>query len=82
MPLFIAMFGGNTELAWRTVCVVPAAVAFVTGLVVYNDAPKGNYDELRLHGQFPNPQVTAWGSLKAGTWNRNSWMCVRPVWPA
>lgn len=39
-----------TENAWRTVCIVPAAMAFATGIIVYfisDDAPKGNYRDLK-----------------------------------
>lgn len=32
-PTFVAIFDGDTEKAWRTVCVVPAVVAFTTGIV-------------------------------------------------
>jgi NNP family nitrate/nitrite transporter-like MFS transporter len=82
MPIFIAMCNGNTELAWRTVSVVPAVLAIVTGLIICNisdDAPKGDYDELRKYGQFPNPQLTAWGSWKKGSLNHNTWMYVSPL---
>jgi NNP family nitrate/nitrite transporter-like MFS transporter len=77
MPIFIAIFDGNTEIAWRTVCVVPALTAFVTGVVIYrisDDAPKGNYVELRKYGQFPNSRVTVWSSWKKGSLNHNSWI--------
>jgi NNP family nitrate/nitrite transporter-like MFS transporter len=39
-----------SELAWRTVCIVPASLAVVTGIVIYkisDDAPKGNCRDLR-----------------------------------
>jgi NNP family nitrate/nitrite transporter-like MFS transporter len=77
MPIFVALCGGDTTLAWRTVSVVPAAAAFVTGVVIYrisDDAPKGNYPELRRNGQFPNPGVTFWSSWKRGSLNVNSWI--------
>jgi NNP family nitrate/nitrite transporter-like MFS transporter len=77
MPIFIAICGGSTELAWRTVSIVPAAVALVTGVVIYrisDDAPKGNYPELRRHGRFPNPGVTVWSSWRRGSLNANSWI--------
>jgi MFS transporter, NNP family, nitrate/nitrite transporter len=77
MPIFTAIFGGNTELAWRTVCIVPAITAFVTGIVVYrisDDSPKGDYSELRKHGQFPDPNITTWSSWRSGSLNWNTWI--------
>jgi MFS transporter, NNP family, nitrate/nitrite transporter len=77
MPIFTAIFGGSTELAWRTVCIVPAITAFVTGIVVYrisDDAPKGDYSELRRHGQFPDPNITTWSSWRSGSLNWNTWI--------
>jgi NNP family nitrate/nitrite transporter-like MFS transporter len=52
-------------------------VALVTGIAflwISDDAPKGNYSELKERGQFPNPGVTVWSSWKRGSWNRNSWI--------
>lgn len=73
-PLFRVMYGGDSELAWRTVCIVPAVVAFVTGVVVYrisDDSPKGNYHELKAHGVFPKVSVVS--SFSAACLNWNSW---------
>lgn len=42
-----------SEKAWRTVCIVPAVVAFSTGAFVImtsDDCPQGNYKELKKHG--------------------------------
>jgi MFS transporter, NNP family, nitrate/nitrite transporter len=33
-PLFRSIFDGDSERAWRTVCIVPASVSFITGLVM------------------------------------------------
>lgn len=33
-PIFTSIYDGDTEMAWRTVCVVPAIVTFATGVVV------------------------------------------------
>jgi len=63
------------ELAWRTVCIIPAAVAFVTGVVVLfisDDAPKGNYKDLRKHGTIDNASFRA--SMRRGARNFNSWL--------
>jgi MFS transporter, NNP family, nitrate/nitrite transporter len=57
------------------VCIVPATVAFCTGIFIYlysDDSPKGQYHELKQHGVFPD--VTVWSSLKSGTLNSNTWM--------
>jgi NNP family nitrate/nitrite transporter-like MFS transporter len=73
--LFKIFFAGNSEKAWRTVCVVPAAVAFVTGIVIYfisDDAPKGNFSELKKQGNMP--EVSAGASFRSGAVNLNSWV--------
>ncbi|GKY95231.1 hypothetical protein MPSEU_000485900 [Mayamaea pseudoterrestris] len=75
-PLFKnVFFDGDAEMAWRTVCVVPAAVATITGVVVYfisEDCPKGNYNELTKHGS--RPEVSATASFRSGAINMNSWL--------
>merc|ERR1712151_1491142 len=61
--------------AWRSVCVVPAVVAFSTGLVVYccsDDAPKGNYSEMKKNGTMP--EVSAAASFRDGALNINTWL--------
>ena len=40
----------SAELAWRSVCIVPAAVGLITGIVILkisDDAPKGNYGKMK-----------------------------------
>jgi NNP family nitrate/nitrite transporter-like MFS transporter len=52
-PAFKSMYGGDASMAWRTVCIVPAIIAFVSGVAVYlysDDSPKGNYSELKKRG--------------------------------
>ena len=74
-PLFKVFYGGDAEKAWRTVCVVPAAVAFLTGLIVYriaDDAPKGQFHEMKKHGTML--EVSAAGSFWAGSRNINTWV--------
>jgi NNP family nitrate/nitrite transporter-like MFS transporter len=74
-PLFKLFYDGNAEKAWRTVCVVPAVVAFVTGIVVYfisDDAPKGNYSDLKKHGTMA--EVSAAASFRSGACNLNTWI--------
>lgn len=75
IPIFNAIFAGNTTMTWKTVSVVPAIVAFATGIVVYrisDDAPKGNYSELKAHGMFP--KVTVGSSFCRASWNWNTWI--------
>jgi len=63
------------EQAWRSVCVVPAAVGAASGAIVYfiaDDAPKGNYKEMKRHGTMP--EVSAAASFRSGAMNFNSWL--------
>lgn len=72
-PLF-KMFM-SPEMAWRTVCIVPATIGFMTGVVVYfisDDAPKGNYSEMKKNGTMP--QVSAAASFRSGAMNFNTWI--------
>jgi len=81
-PLFKDFFNDGertpekvSEMAWRTVCVVPACVAFLSGLMVYcfsDDAPKGNYKDLRKNGLMP--EVSAAASFRDGALNLNTWI--------
>ena len=72
-PLF--KLGMSSTMAWRTVCIIPACVGFVTGLAVYfisDDAPKGNYDEMKKNGTMP--QVSTAASFRSGALNLNTWI--------
>jgi NNP family nitrate/nitrite transporter-like MFS transporter len=74
-PIFKVICGGDSEMAWRTVCIFPAVIAFATGVIVYkisDDAPKGNYDDLKAHGVFS--KVTTVSSFRQGALNWNSWL--------
>lgn len=74
-PLFKAIFDGDSEKAWRSVCVVPAIVAAGSGIMIYyisDDAPKGNYHELKKHGSMP--EISAAASFRTGAWNFNTWV--------
>jgi MFS transporter, NNP family, nitrate/nitrite transporter len=84
-PLFKLFFEDSanpSERAWRTVCIVPALVAFVTGVVVFfisDDAPKGNYSELKRYGAMP--PVSPARSCYHGTFNLNVWLLfVQYAW--
>jgi NNP family nitrate/nitrite transporter-like MFS transporter len=74
-PLFRMFFDGDASKAWRYVSILPAFVAFCTGIMIYfvsDDAPKGNYTELKKHGQMAN--VSAAASVRQGTFNFNTWI--------
>jgi len=74
-PLFKHFFDGNEDKAWRTVCVVPAIVAFATGVLVIRtseDCPQGNYKDLQKSGQMP--QVSAAASFRGGALDLNTWL--------
>jgi len=74
-PLFKRFFDGNSTKAWRTVSIVPAVVAFGTGVMIYlfsDDAPKGNYSDLKKHGQMAN--ISASTSFRQGVLNFNTWI--------
>ncbi|GAX22636.1 hypothetical protein FisN_17Lh128 [Fistulifera solaris] len=74
-PLFKIFYDGDSEKSWRTVCVVPAVVTFCTGLGMLfftEDAPKGNYGEMKKHGTMP--EVSAAVSFRAGAVNFNTWI--------
>jgi MFS transporter, NNP family, nitrate/nitrite transporter len=61
--------------AWRTVCVVPAVIAFATGLTILfisDDAPTGNFAELKKRGSMP--EVSASASFRVGATNLNTWI--------
>lgn len=82
-PALTSAYGGNTEKAWRTVCVFPAIVAFTWGFIVIkisDDSPQGYYREMKKRGtmdsSFYNYTTTRWYSttLTSGSHNRNTWI--------
>jgi NNP family nitrate/nitrite transporter-like MFS transporter len=74
-PLFTKMMDGDAEKAWRTVCIVPAVVGFITGVVIFfisDDAPKGNYSEMKRNGTMG--KVSGIQSFRAATFDWNTWI--------
>jgi NNP family nitrate/nitrite transporter-like MFS transporter len=72
-PLFKR--GMDANMAWRTVCIVPAFVGICVGLSVLkisDDAPKGNYKEMKKNGTMA--EVSAAASFRAGALNFNTWL--------
>ena len=74
-PTFKVIFDGDAEKAWRTVCVVPAFVAFCTGIWILrysDDTPKGDYSELKKHGV---KKVESYSTLlSAASIDWNTWI--------
>lgn len=66
------------ELAWRIVCVIPAAVALCWGIMVpfiSDDAPMGNYREMRRRGAMDTIFMTT--ALRSGAL-MNTWiLCMQ-----
>ncbi|SNY99047.1 NarK family nitrate/nitrite MFS transporter [Halomonas sp. hl-4] len=72
MPLIFSgmlMLGVNEALGWRLAMVVPGVVLFCTGIAYWlftQDAPNGNFDELRARGELP-PASGEHGALQCFT---------------
>lgn len=74
-PLFKTIWGGDSTMAWRTVTLVPAFVAFCTGIIVMRsseDCPKGYYKDLKKSGEMP--EVSAAASFRGGAVDINTWL--------
>jgi NNP family nitrate/nitrite transporter-like MFS transporter len=68
------VYAGDAEKAWRTICVFPASLALLCGLVVpfiSDDAPCGNYSKMRQMGTMDRILFTT--SLRSGA-KRNTWI--------
>ena len=79
MPLifaFILLFGVNEVFGWRLAMVVPGVVLFLTGIAYYyctQDAPDGNYAELRAKGQLPPAEGSSWTSFRLASKDYRVW---------
>jgi nitrite extrusion protein (nitrite facilitator) len=72
-PLF-KMFM-SADMAWRTVSIVPACMAFSTGFMILrisDDCPRGNFQELKRHGIMNH--VSASASFHEVAMNFNTWL--------
>lgn len=68
------VYGGDSEKAWRTICVIPAAMAAAWGLTVpfiSDDAPMGNYSNMRHSGTMDRTFFTT--ALRSGA-KLNTWI--------
>ena len=72
-PLFKT--GMSSEMAWRTVCIVPACVGFLTGFTILrisDDCPKGNFKDMKANGIMN--EVSASASFRDGAMDFNTWL--------
>jgi len=73
-PAFTNVFNGDSEKSWRFICVIPAVMAFTWGCIVpfiSDDAPMGNYTEMRKIGSMD--QIFFTTSLRSGA-TKNTWI--------
>jgi NNP family nitrate/nitrite transporter-like MFS transporter len=73
-PAFKDYYGGDAESSWRTICIIPAAMAMAWGLLlpfISDDAPMGNYRYMKKNGTMDRVFFTA--SLRSGA-TRNTWI--------
>lgn len=73
-PAFENFFDGDSERSWRTICIIPASMAFCWGLVlpyITDDAPLGNYSVMKKKGSMDRILFTT--SLRSGA-TRNTWI--------
>uniref|UniRef100_A0A7S2YFN6 Major facilitator superfamily (MFS) profile domain-containing protein n=1 Tax=Entomoneis paludosa TaxID=265537 RepID=A0A7S2YFN6_9STRA len=64
----------SSEKAWRVICVIPATVAFAWGCIlpfISDDAPMGNYSEMKKKGAMDRVFMTT--SLRQGA-TINTWI--------
>ncbi|HWP92657.1 MAG TPA: NarK family nitrate/nitrite MFS transporter [Thermodesulfobacteriota bacterium] len=79
MPLIFAAFlslGIDKFLSWRLSMVVPGALLFLTGIGYYfltQDAPNGNYKELREKGELPPANDGQHGSFMLAAKDYRVW---------
>ncbi|HOO82847.1 MAG TPA: MFS transporter, partial [Alphaproteobacteria bacterium] len=72
MPLifsiFVLGFGFSDEFGWRASMFVAGIVCFITGIAYYfftQDAPDGNYKDLRAAGKMPEKKQVTGGYFRA-----------------
>lgn len=73
-PAFRKYYDGDSEASWRTICVIPACVAMAWGIIlpfVSDDAPMGNYKEMKKNGSMDRIFMTT--SLRSGA-SFNTWI--------
>jgi NNP family nitrate/nitrite transporter-like MFS transporter len=79
MPLFFSaflLFGVDKFMSWRLAMIIPGAVLLLTGLAYYRftqDAPDGNYSDLRAQGKMPLRSDKSHGSFLAAAKDYRVW---------
>lgn len=76
-PLFKYVYGGDTDLAWRTTCVIPAVPAIITAILIIrftDDSPKGNYHKMKRLGTMQ--KVSTLKSLQEACKHWNTWILL------
>lgn len=74
-PIFKFFFYGDSEMAWRTVCIIPALASVISGICVFaysDDTPKGRFGELKKHGCLTVSPVKT--SIYSSVTNLNVWV--------
>eukprot|EP00546_Thalassionema_frauenfeldii_P012548 CAMPEP_0178930918 /NCGR_PEP_ID=MMETSP0786-20121207/21588_1 /TAXON_ID=186022 /ORGANISM="Thalassionema frauenfeldii, Strain CCMP 1798" /LENGTH=523 /DNA_ID=CAMNT_0020607671 /DNA_START=34 /DNA_END=1605 /DNA_ORIENTATION=+ len=69
------VYGGDSNKAWRTVCVFPALLGLITAYCVIqytDDSPKGNYSKLKKIQKMDKVDVGK--SFMDGARNLNTWL--------
>jgi MFS transporter, NNP family, nitrate/nitrite transporter len=73
-PAFTRYYDGDKERSWRTICIIPAVAAFAWGCIlpfISDDAPMGNYSEMKKTGSMDRVFMTT--SLRSGV-TKNTWI--------
>jgi NNP family nitrate/nitrite transporter-like MFS transporter len=79
MPLVflgITSLGVSSFWGWRLAMVIPGAALFLVGVAYYfltQDAPNGNYEDLRARGEMPPLRSEKGGSLRAAARDPRVW---------
>ena len=79
MPLIFSVFlmlGASKFISWRLAMIIPGAVLFITGIAYYRwtqDAPEGNYSDLRAQGNMAPRRDKSHGSFSAAAKDYRVW---------
>lgn len=79
MPLIFAAFlmlGVDQFMSWRVAMIIPGVVLLLTGIAYYfftQDAPEGNYSELRAQGKMALRSDKEFGSFSAAAKDYRVW---------
>jgi len=80
MPLFFSAFlmlGVGKFMSWRLAMIIPGAVLLITGLAYYRftqDAPDGNYSNLRAQGKMAPRSDKSHGSFMSAAKDYRVWV--------